>query len=56
MSAHKERQPDTSGSICHQFPLRNSYMVHLVLPPNLSKAEAERLCAFVVSLSLPKGK
>ena len=56
MSAHKDKQPDLSGSICHQFPLRANYLAQVVLPLNLSKAEADRLCAFVMSLSHPRQK
>jgi hypothetical protein len=53
MSAHKDYQPDLSASLCHQFPLRAKYTAQVVVPRDMTKQEADRLCAFVVSLIAP---
>ncbi len=37
------------------FPMKNA-MAQLVVPRNLTKAEADRLCAFVQSLVQPQPK
>ena len=38
-----------------QFPLRNgSYLAQVVIPSDMTKAEAERLSAFVSSLAMPE--
>lgn len=33
------------------FPLRPGYLAQVVIPRDLTKAEADRLCAFVMSLA-----
>lgn len=42
------------ASICHQFPLRDFYVAQVVIPRNMTKDEADRLCAFVQSLAAPE--
>ena len=37
-------------SIALPFPLRPAYLAQIVIPLDLTKDEAERLCAFVRSL------
>jgi hypothetical protein len=38
-------------TICHNFPLRWNYLAQLVVPFDLTKEDADRLCAFIRSLS-----
>lgn len=33
------------------FPVRPNFMAQLVIPRDMTKAEADRLCAFVMSLA-----
>jgi hypothetical protein len=41
--------------ICHQLPLRSgSYIAQIVVPANLSKEEANLLCAFLQTLTVPE--
>ena len=40
-------------TICHQFPLRPEYLAQVVVPSDLTREEAERLCAFLQSLAMP---
>jgi hypothetical protein len=40
----------------YPFPLRAGYMAQVVLPRDMTKKEAERLCAFVMSLAKPEAK
>jgi len=36
---------------CYDFPMRPGYLAQVVLPRDLTKEEAARLCAFVMSLA-----
>lgn len=41
---------------CYEYPLRhwpNLWMAQVVLPLDLTKEEAERLCAFIMTLPQP---
>jgi hypothetical protein len=40
-------------AICYNFPLRPGYLAQAVLPRDLTKEEAARLCAFLMSLAAP---
>jgi hypothetical protein len=40
--------------LCHQFPLRTNYLVQVVIPADMTKEEAARLVAFVMSLTTPE--
>lgn len=44
----------TAGSLCLPFPMREGkYLAQIVIPRDMTKAEAERLCAFIRSLIAP---
>lgn len=43
----------TESSLCLPFPLRPDYEVQIVIPRDMTKAEAERLCAFIMALAAP---
>jgi hypothetical protein len=43
-------------SICLPFPLRKGYLAQILVPMDMTKAEADRLCAFVQSLAKPEPK
>jgi hypothetical protein len=45
-------------TICHSFPLRNSYvyLAQVVIPIDMTKEEADRLCDFIQSLAMPELK
>jgi len=38
------------GALVLPFPLRKFFMAQIVVPRDMTKAEADRLCAFVQSL------
>jgi hypothetical protein len=40
--------------MAYPFPLRPGYLAQIVVPRDMSKAEADRLCAFVLSLATPQ--
>lgn len=40
-------------AICYPFPLRPDLIAQVLVPRNLSKPEADRLCDFVRSLATP---
>jgi hypothetical protein len=41
--------------ICHQYPIRREpwFLAQVVLPRDLKSHEADRLCAFVMTLAQP---
>ena len=42
------------ASICHQLPIRGGYSIaQVIMPRNMTREEADRLCAFVRSLVTP---
>jgi hypothetical protein len=40
-------------SVCHHFPMRPGYLAQVVLPADLTTAEAKRLQDFLMSLVIP---
>lgn len=46
----------TPTSIVLPFPLRPDFAAQIVIPRDMTPAEAERLCTFVRTLALPKDK
>lgn len=36
------------------FPLRPNYKVQIVIPSDMTKDEADRLCKFVMSIAIPE--
>ncbi len=42
------------GSLCFEYPLRPDYLAQLVLPRDMTKSEADRLCALIRSLVQPE--
>lgn len=40
-------------ALCYDFPMRPGRLAQVVLPRDLTKEEAARLCAFVMSLAVP---
>jgi hypothetical protein len=43
----------TATYLCLPFPLRPDFLAQLVVPLDMTKAEADRLSAFVASLVVP---
>lgn len=43
--------PKRSQSLALPFPLRPNYLAQIVIPRDMTKMEADRLCAFVISLA-----
>ena len=44
-------------SLVLPFPMRGkSYLAQVVVPYDMTKAEADRLCAFVMSLAVPESE
>lgn len=41
----------TEKSLCLPFPLRPGYEAQIVIPRDLTRSEADRLCVFVMSLA-----
>jgi hypothetical protein len=41
----------TESSLALPFPLRSNFLAQIVIPRDLSKAEAKRLCVFIESLA-----
>jgi hypothetical protein len=47
----------TSRRACYEYPLRfkpNLWLAQIVVPQNLNSKEANRLCAFIMTLVQPK--
>lgn len=38
------------------FPMRERYLAQLVVPDDMTKDEADRLCAFVMSIAVPENE
>lgn len=50
----RARAHATEASLCLPFPMRDGrYMAQIVIPRDLTQAEADRLCAFVQTLVIP---
>jgi hypothetical protein len=45
--------PATTTSICNDFPLRPGYLAQVVIPRDMTQAEAARLAEFIKSMALP---
>lgn len=45
---------DALSPLVLPFPIREHFMAQIVIPSNMTKVEAERLCAFVQSLAQPQ--
>lgn len=43
----------TPTSLVLPFPLRPDFAAQIILPRDMTKAEADRLCAFIQALALP---
>lgn len=43
----------TSASLALPFPMREGYTAQIVVPRDMTHAEAQRLCEFVKSLAAP---
>lgn len=41
------------GSLCLDFPLRPDFMAQVVVPKDMTSAEAKRLRGFLLSLAVP---
>lgn len=41
------------ASLCYDYPLRPDFLAQLVVPRDISRAEAKRLCAFIETLAIP---
>lgn len=41
---------------CYEYPLRPDFTAQVVLPRDLTTAEAKRLCAMIETLPLPEEK
>jgi hypothetical protein len=54
--ARRRKPPPQSvpRSICHQFPLRPNYIAQVVVPTDLTREEADRLRAFLMSMAVPE--
>jgi hypothetical protein len=53
LSKELERQFPATPRHCYEYPLRADFMAQAVLPRNLTKKEAERICAFIMTLAQP---
>ncbi len=45
--------PAVPPSLCYAYPMRPDFLAQLVVPRDLSAAEAKRLCAFIETLVIP---
>lgn len=43
----------TKTALCMPFPIRSHFMAQIVVPRDMTAAEAERLCVFVRTLAEP---
>jgi|PlaIllAssembly_1097288.scaffolds.fasta_scaffold1856607_2 hypothetical protein len=46
----------TDTALCLPYPLRPDFLAQVVVPRDMTIVEAERLCAFVLALVMPKGQ
>jgi len=42
-----------TAALCYDYPLRPNYIAQLVVPRDMTTAEAERLCKFINALVMP---
>ena len=42
----------TPTSLCMPFPIRSGFTAQVVIPRDMTKAESERLCAFIMALAV----
>jgi hypothetical protein len=43
-----------TAQMAYPFPIRPKFLAQIVIPRDLTKEEADRLCAFVMSLAAPE--
>lgn len=48
--------PGATSGLVHSFPLRPDFLSQIVLPHDLSQAEAKRLCNFISALAVDFGE
>lgn len=51
MKTHQQQRFATDVSLALPFPLRPGFLAQIVIPRDLSKPEADRLCAFIQALA-----
>lgn len=44
----------TTRGLAINFPMRPDFLAQVIVPPNMTEAEAKRLCAMIMTLPLPK--